>query len=130
MSRAQSAQGCRRIILQRKPDWEAFSQATAFLEDLQTKLEADNARDLLHVSLAELANQSHEAIFAHGGDLVGHGLTSLPVQRDRAFGWIEASYLARYRDDLHPVEESVRRIVADDNGWAGLPDLAADCGWE
>jgi len=58
--------------------------------------------------------------------LVGYCFAFLSLNSDKDFARIEAINFARERDHLNAIQVSVGLIVANDNSWPGLTDLAAD----
>src|SRR5580692_10499312 len=66
-----------------------------------------------------------EPLLADRGELVRHGLAALAAHRHVGFARIQALDVRGERYDLDPVQKLIRRVIADDDGGALLPDLTA-----
>jgi len=86
-------------------------------------LDADGSFDSADVVERQGCQLGFEPLLADGGDLVSHRFTGLAIQVDRGFTGVNASYIARDRNDLNTVEIAVGRVIADDDGGPGLLDF-------
>ena len=70
----------------------------------EAELHADDPFDCPHVLFGDGADTLFQALFAHRGDLIGHGFAPLAAHCEESFRRIEVGDLARDRHNLDTIQ--------------------------
>ena len=80
----------------------------------------------MYIWVGQPFNQIRQAQLAYGCELVSKRFSFLSLKRDEDFARIKSIDFAGQRNNLNAIQILVGLIIADDNSWPGLTNLAAD----